>query len=120
MHLRRGIGMCANEMMQHMQQFAHVLAIVSRLRRPDVIGNQAEDRFGAMVLVDKVLAQRDGSYLRDVFMFGNRQNLLFGEVATAKAILQSDHDSLLPYRDNISTGGGSFDLPQLLQRKSFT
>jgi hypothetical protein len=91
---RQGIGMGPKEMVEHMQQCAHVLAVTTRLCRSHVIDDHVADPLGAVLLVKQVLGQCARSDLGEVLVLGERQHLFLGQATEGDTVLEGNHGSL--------------------------
>jgi hypothetical protein len=85
---RHRVGVGLEEMMQHMQQGAHVLAVAAGLRRSDVIDDHVADLRRSMLLVAQKFGEGTGCDLGDVLVLGDRQHLLLHQDENAAASLR--------------------------------
>jgi hypothetical protein len=91
MLLGRGFRMAANEMMQDMQQGTDMIAIILGLCFANVVDDHLAHGLETMLPIDEILRVGRRNYLRDMFMLGNRQHLLFGEATHANAVFERNH-----------------------------
>jgi len=91
MLLGGGLGMAANEMMQDVQQGTDVIAITTGLCFANVVDDHLAHSLETSLFVDEILSVSCGNYLWNMFMLGNRQNLLFGEATHPNAVFKRNH-----------------------------
>jgi hypothetical protein len=84
--------MFRQKMTQCHKELARMVTISALNRRAAVVAQHIPDPFGAMLLMQKVVAQGRGGYLGDVLMLGDGQHFLLAQAAQRDAIIQRDHD----------------------------
>lgn len=91
MDSRAGFGVRLQEMVQHVQESQHVIAVAAGLARAHVVDDHVPDLVAAMLLAGQVLGKGRGRDLGDVLVLGDGEHFLFGEATEGQAVLERDH-----------------------------
>lgn len=79
------------EMMQHMEKRADMLAVSPALRLTYIVYDDVANCLGPVRPAEQILCIGGGCDLRQVLMLRNGEHFLLGKPAKGNAILQRDH-----------------------------
>jgi hypothetical protein len=84
------------KMMKDMKQHEQMALVAATLGLANIVHDHVSNVCTSMVLGQKVVSKCRSSYFGNVFVFGDREHLFFGQPAESDAVLKGNHVAVTP------------------------